>query len=243
MDDCAITSKSKSNYTCLTKNDLLEIAKKLSIKNNNNINKKDLHRVVTAYFGTDETKWVLTFKGGEKIKKKLELFTFKNFGPLKPTEWVTNIQINNAMYQIIEYLKQYNKLHFKFYDTVSSDTFKLYPSKITDIKNLLKKNKSVGIVFNTDIDKLPGSHWTSVYITPKKAEFFDSNGEKPNKHIQKFLGKFDNWSYNTKTYQMIDGDCGLWSIMFLLKKALRTKMNNSDTDYTVNKLRGVFFRV
>ena len=73
MVDCAITSKSKSNYTCLTKNDLLTISKKLSIKNNNNINKKDLHRIVTAYFGVDETKWVLTFKGGEKTSKIDEL--------------------------------------------------------------------------------------------------------------------------------------------------------------------------
>lgn len=243
MNKCAINSGSNTRYTCFTKNNLLDIAKKIKInKNTYSLNKKELYNKLKNTLGNDETKWVLNFSGGKKLKNKVKYLTFKSIGPLHDTEWLSNIQIDNIMYQIIKKNHSNNKYNFVYYETLSSDGFELNKQKINDVKKLLSDGKSVGIVFNTDITRLPGSHWTSVYITPTKASFFDSNGTPPNKHITLFLNKFKRWTYNIKPYQLIDGDCGLWAITFLLKKSIKRNIDDSDTDKTVNKLRNIFFR-
>lgn len=240
MINCAITSQSKTTYTCLTKNDLIDIASKLKITFNNT-SKKKVYDKLTSVLGLDETKWVLPFKGNEKIKDKLKNLTFKIHGPLKDTSWLTNIHINKIMYQIVKKFNNDKKYNFIFYDTLSADEFKIYPEKLLEIKEYIDSGKNVGIIFNNDIKKLPGSHWTAVYITKKHAYFFDSNGDKPNKHIQLFLNSFPIWSYNNIQYQMIDGDCGLWAITFLIKKSKGENITHSDNDKNVNKLRKKFF--
>jgi hypothetical protein len=241
MSNCSILSESKSDYTCLTKKDLVNISNKLDI-NISYLNKKEIYNVLKKILGKNEKKWKLDFSGGKRIKEKIKYYTFKINGPLKSTAWITNTQIDKIMCQIVKMQHKKNIYNFIYFDTLSADFFILNPEKIKSVEQYLKKGKNVGIIFNNDVSTLPGSHWTSVYLTPKTTEFFDSNGEKPNKYIMSFLENFKNVSFNSKQYQMIDGDCGLWAITFLIKKISNKEIDSSDTDITVNKIRSLFFR-
>ena len=57
MSNCAITSKSKTSYTCLTKDDLLKISKKMDLTIGKNTNKRTVFNLLKSNLGNDEKKW------------------------------------------------------------------------------------------------------------------------------------------------------------------------------------------
>ena len=41
------------------------------------------------------------------------------------------------------------------------------------------RQTTFSFIFNTDPSHEPGTHWIAVYVTPERAEYFDSTGERP----------------------------------------------------------------
>ena len=235
---CTINTESRTpGYSCLSKKDLQQVAKALSVKISD---KKTTHESIKKKIGLPESQWYRVAPIPRDIKCKLKFMLYKPKGPGKEYAWLDNIQITKVMSQYSYYLKK-NGVPFKFYNTVSADYFTKNPKKVLDVKEIAKKN-NVGIIFNTSPEDKPGSHWVSVLIKPSTLEFFDSNGKKPNVYIKNFIDQFDNHvkKINTKEYQKKDGTCGMWAMVYLLKTVLNAKVSK-DTDKTVNSLRRTFF--
>jgi hypothetical protein len=165
-------------------------------------------------------------------KNQLNCGFIKTKGSHNGNIWLSNIQIDHIMKQ---FEKKVNE--FKYFGTISADHFKLHPKDISKIK----KNESVGLIFNTDITKLPGKHWVAVFIKKNKVEYFDSNGEKPNKYISEFLKHFKNVELvNKKVIQHFNGDCGDFSMAFLMLRALHSSKIPLSDNIALH-LRKVFF--
>lgn len=145
-------------------------------------------------------------------KDKLLYYTLKNLLYKKRLSyrkngWLTNTDIDSVMTQ---YSLKYN---FSYTGAIPSDYFTHHP---------FKRSYPSYIIFNLDPSHKPGSHWVSMIIhEDNTAEYFDSNGMKPNRYISNFLKNINctlKW-YNKETLQNKDGLCGVYAIYFLIKKA------------------------
>jgi hypothetical protein len=246
LDKCSINSKSKTKKeTCLTKKDLLRILKKLTNVSGINVNiltKKKIHKIIEKIVKLPETKWYKVHSIPLSIKKKLLNYTFKL--PLQGNSkidgywWLTSTQIDSIMKQFVKNRNSKGNYSFSYFGSFSADSFN--DTLLESLTQVLYK-KRVGIVFNTDILSGPGIHWVAVYINKKSVEYFDPNGIPPNNFILTFLNTLNRKIIiNKYQYQTVDGTCGLWAVLFLMKKALHKKLNK-DTDFTVNNLRRIFF--
>ena len=239
MKACSINSTSRTkDFTCLSKNELIIIAKSIHHGTVSNLNKKSLYSIIRIKTKLDEDKWYKIKDIPEEIKILLYVL-FKPRGPKKG--WLDNKNIADIM---LEYSYYINKHHtpFYFFDTVPADYFNKNSEKILEIKQKAKNNL-VAIIFNTDITKKPGSHWVSLCLKDKVLYYFDPTGDKPNIHIKHFIDNFHNYKKNINTYeyQKKDGTCGLWAILFILKLVVGKKISPNYDDAMVNILRKTFF--
>ncbi len=89
-----------------------------------------------------------------------------------------------------------------------------------------KENKSWGMILNTGTYRSGGSHWTSAYQQNEESplEYFDSQS---NGKIAPSLKKTIDWlsggkkvKVSTKYHQTDDYNCGVFSVFFLLSRAI-----------------------
>jgi hypothetical protein len=114
-----------------------------------------------------------------------------------PSEWLSNIDIENVMFQYNELNNGYNFLGVFAIDFAEKDQFGkcLYEEICSlNIFNLSKKKiKYVGLITNLDKHDEPGSHWTSTFmcIDPYSPSFgayyYDSVSRAPPKEMEKFM--------------------------------------------------------
>ena len=194
----------------------------------------------------------------------------KMFAPTSPIEWKKNkyewlstIDIQNAMKQWEKYDKS-----FRFLGASPLD----YDSKIVngqcvwddlckfDLETELKEDvKKIGIVFNLDKHDKPGSHWVGVYVDviKKHIYFFDSYGDPPPARIMRFCktvknqAKKLNLNYkiiiNKKRHQYKDGQCGMYSMYFIISllkgMSFKTINKNVIKDEKMSKFRKKYFNI
>ena len=197
----------------------------------------------------------------------------KAFAPEAPKKWQKNPNEWLSSTDIIAVMKQYEKRYkcFNFIgpSPIDYDFHKMYGECVWDELcnfNLSdeinkKKNKKIGIIFNTDPHYKGGAHWVSLFINiPKKSVFyFDSVGKKPKPQIQKFMEKvklqgkklnppidFKLDSSYPNEHQMKDTECGVYSLYFITalledKHDEQWFKNNKISDKEMSKFRKVFF--
>lgn len=133
------------------------------------------------------------------------------------------------------------------------------------VNNFLKlyKNgyKKFGYVFNTSYSYEEGTHWVSMFVKISNNEayvaFFDSVGDPPLEEIFKLmkrlnyviknkLNKNSNILINHKEHQLEDGECGVYSLNFIIQCLNGMKpqkvFNKVIHDNSMAKNRGIFFR-
>ena len=202
--------------------------------------KKKLWNEIDNYFRKkckDEKCWlkqkeIKPLLRDEKEGNKLELFTFK---PEYPTEWkkdkYTWLNTLDIFYCMVQAEKVYP--NYKFYGPVPSDCPEGVNCELSklDVNQLLKENiKKIGIVYNLDVTKGPGTHWVAIFIDIAKSHinYYDSYGERPIPLIRKFMERiYKQMSsknkkpvviYNDKRHQRLYSECGMFSMNFILQR-------------------------
>lgn len=262
MLDCS--PNKSSDYTCLNKEQLVNLAKLY----NNNINdnkkyikisttKRKIWECLVDRLGTERCWTELDIT--QSIKKNIS----NSYKTPKPKswkynkyEWLSTTNINNVM---IQYEKKYKT--FKFLGAVPADCADVSYCSLSKINllNLYQNNiYKYGIVFNTDTHNKGGSHWVSLYINIKNREiiYVDSYGSNCNSHIKKYINsvikEFEkiniklNYIYSRKRHQYGGSECGIYSMYFLLEllknKSINTINQRLVTDEEMNLLRNYFYR-
>lgn len=197
---------------------------------------------------------------------KLKNDTFRPTGPSNNKEWLSNININEILFQ---YENVYDD--FKFLGTVPIDfdyidDYYYSYSNCINIKHLFfldklynAKKYKLGLVINLDELKNGGTHWVSLYIDmlKKYIYFFDSVGSKPNDTIVDFIVRcveycnknlnIENFDvqYNKNVHQKKGSECGIYAVNFILRllrgDVLNKITNNITSDDKIYKCRKVYF--
>lgn len=153
------------------------------------------------------------------LREKIKLFTFKPKTTRSLRSWLSTQNINHVMQQYQEFDKA-----FKFVGALPSDFYMHTRVDYTDVK----RYKRVGFVFNLDTHDMPGSHWVAFFIDNegKTCEYFDSTGGGPNTYIKTFINNVmrhlpsHRYLQNTIVHQNKNGECGVYSIYFLIQRLL-----------------------
>jgi len=178
-----------------------------------------------------------------------EALVEKFFRPKLPNEWKKNKHTWLNSYDILNVMSQYEDKYpnFQFMGPVSSDC----PTEIHcelsnfNISNMLSNGiTKVGIIYNLDTSKGPGTHWVSVYIDLKKCRiyYYDSYGYAPIRRIGNFIKlvvdhckkvhcnmKFE---YNKTRHQYGNSECGIYS-MFVITELLKGKTFKKATELKI----------
>ncbi|QIG60182.1 hypothetical protein [Dishui Lake large algae virus 1] len=171
-----------------------------------------------------------------------------------PREWLSNFDIEDAMYQY-EDDKEYK---FKFIGVFPVDFAVkfgffgqcLYEETCSiNFKKLLKKGyKYAGMVINMDRHDEPGSHWTALFIVldPKSPQFgayyYNSVPNPPPKEIDEYMNMLQKKAhedypnrqfkldYNKKyRHQYKNTECGVFSMSYLVRWLVLLKKNPNTT--------------
>lgn len=283
---CAPDKEKVSDTTCFDKEALIKISGSYNKKNpedkitiSGNINNmwKQIQKKLDDKCGVDETCWLnQDFLKKEQIKLN---DYFKPLAPLGQYQWLTTDDIYSVMHQ---YENKYypdfkfiGPLPMDFLDLTGQDELFLQQLKLDKLQN-----KYLGVIFNLDSSKKPGSHWVSLFINNEDLGiyFFDSYGDKnqiKNQYkmnyinsygkemkqqsqipvpieIQKFVHRLlknsPNYVFkvNTIQHQYANSECGIYSMMFLLKSLsmpFEKITQEIVRDEVVNQLRnGKLFR-
>jgi hypothetical protein len=191
-----------------------------------------------------------------QIKEDLTQFTFRPSGPKDQYQWLSTIDIKNA---VNIYRKKYP--NFLFLGAVPID-FDDLPS--LGISNLdfdeLKKDgvHQIGIIFNLDEHYKSGSHWVAMYsdLTNGQLYYFDSYGVDPEKRIVKLMDRIEKYFVKNKIdvdrrinkvrHQYEDSECGVYSTTFILRLLKGDSFDqitkNVISDNVVNQCRNILFR-
>ncbi len=267
--ECAISNKWNTNLSCFSDIQIVEICKAYNKYTQGKLcfNKKCIHpkeiKITTNFednykqlynrlksLDKKENKWILMDFieniPSKKIKEQIYKYTFKPIGE----RLLTTSTINNVFNQI---QKTKTFPNFKYYGTLPSDFFTLYPSELETINNeLLKKKGYVSIVFNLDKHNEKGSHWVVVFIDIKKKqiEYFDSLGKPSISYIKRFIlyvvdkHQF-NFIWNKVKHQKQNTECGVYCIFFIIHRLLGYSFEyfqllNLNDNY-IKKYRNILF--
>lgn len=253
------------DYTCFSMSSLKKIAGKLN-KDRRFESYKDIN--TSKYNKTNKKKFVKEIQKKLNCKKHLDFCiiekkqnfyneiknTLKPKGPIVPTEWLSTLDIRDVMEQ---YEKKYKE--FDFIGPYPMDFEMIYEELANlNLKKLCKKNKKIGIVWNTDISTGPGEHWVSMFLDLKNRTlcFFDSVGDKPPKPVWRLIKKMEKQSkamkcpikiiVNKKQFQYDNASCGVWSLFFIISrlqgKSCNYIFNSKTTDKIMYKKRKEYFR-
>ncbi len=194
-------------------------------------------------------------------------FTFAPFSPKEwkknPNEWLSSVDILNVMKQ---YEKVYPCFEFMGPSPIDFDKRKMYGECVWEelchfnLEDQIKKKKTkIGISFNLDPHYKPGSHWVSLFINIKKKTifYFDSNGDRIPPRINALVKrvisqgnkiginfKFD--SNYPKEHQVTNTECGIYSLYFFINQ-LKDSFNpmvlkkKKITDKAMERFRKIYF--
>jgi len=178
------------------------------------------------------------FIKNNKIKKELE----GSFAPVSPDEWKKNPNEWLSSLDILNVMKQYEKIYkcFSFIgpSPIDYDAKESYGECVWDdlchfnLEKEMKRGKfKFGIIFNTDPHDKDGSHWISLFINARKASifFFDSAGDPASRQVKKFvkmvttqgnkLQKPIHFTFDQNhpvEHQYGDTECGIYSLYFIV---------------------------
>ena len=177
----------------------------------------------------------------QPFAKNIDKNVKDNFAPDHPKSWNKNPVEWLSNYDILDVMKQYEKLYkcFKFIGPTPIDfDLKKNNSCITeelckfDLNSYINKKKTkIGIVFNTDAHDKGGEHWISLFINIKKGDifFFDSAGDKILPEIKKLVDRVICQGKNLNPpihftfdenggfrHQKTTTECGMYSLFFII---------------------------
>lgn len=235
-----ICKKSRDNKVCITN-------KKINIDNKSEHELwKSLHRRFNK-IAKNEYEWLdfdfINLIKDKSLKQNIQHFTFKPKSPKHKYSWLNTQNIDEIMGQ---YQDLYKK-DFKFLGAQPSDISSIFKFNWNKLKT---KTRYLGIVFNKDTHKQPGSHWIAIFFDNKykTVEYFDSLGELPNKYIKDFLKYFIEYDfiYNKIEHQKANSNCGIYSINFILQRLSGRAFNDINSriikDKMMTDLRSILFR-
>lgn len=195
----------------------------------------------------DELCWLNEQKFDSNINKtEIVKNIFRPFSPKswkeKPYEWLSSVDILNVMRQ---YEKTYKNFVFIGPSPIDFDAKKLFGTCVWeqlckfDLSKYYNSNpqkNKIGIIFNTDPHTKNGSHWIALFIDLQKKFifYFDSNGDKIPKRIDILVKriieqagqlnlKVDFYSNEGKEHQKKDGQCGMYTLFFIIELLKGTK--------------------
>lgn len=187
---------------------------------------------------------------------EINLYTFKPPIPKGKYDWLSTEDIDNVM-------KQYTNVipTFKFLGTWPIDFMDLARRTfITDfsIPKLISQGyKHIGLVLNEDNSYQSGSHWVAVMIDipDRQIQFYDSYADPPLKEVKQWAQIInDSLPNNQKKFEIVwndvrhqyaNSECGVYSIHFLVLRALgvpfRSVVTKAISDEKMNAKRKEFF--
>ena len=192
-------------------------------------------------------------------------FTFAPFSPKEwnknPNEWLSSVDILNVMKQ---YEKVYPCFEFMGPSPIDFDKRKMYGECVWEelckfqlAEKIKEKKKKIGIIFNLDTHDKPGSHWVAMFINIKKGEiyYFDSYGDKTPNRIKKLakriqeqsskLGKPYIFHENKVRHQYSNSECGMYCLYFIIKlienKLYKNLIKKKIPDKEMIRLRNIYF--
>jgi hypothetical protein len=165
----------------------------------------------------------------------------RTFAPTMPSSWKRNINEWLSSDEIIEVMKQYERVfpEFAFLGPSPTDYFFVKNNKRCVWEDLCKFNLAsyvnrgktkIGIVFNLDEHDQPGSHWVALFINAQKRAiyFFDSTGDRIHKHINRFRKTVQAQAWKTLRqrysftqnapveHQYGNTECGMYVLFFII---------------------------
>lgn len=189
------------------------------------------------------------------IDQDLKLYTF---APSRPKTWEKNLyewlDSNDIKRIMRQYEHKFNNFSFigpspvDYYNIIEDGRCVWDDLCKFNLENQLKRKDSIGIIFNLDPHYKDGSHWVSLYLDLKDGViyYFDSVGKQPHQDIERFISDIQEQARalgtnydvvkNNLQHQQRDGQCGMYSIFFILSMLLRNKRNKDDiTLHLLNK--------
>ena len=176
------------------------------------------------------------------VEGKLNKELTTSFAPKSPKEWKKKPNAWLSSMDILEVMKQYEKIYkcFEFIgpSPIDFDVRKMYGECVWDelcnfsVAKQLKNGKTkIGIIFNTDPHNKGGEHWISMFINIKKGKifYFDSAGDKVKPEILELVNRvikegnqmtppiafeFDQ-NYPVE-HQYGNTECGIYGIYFIV---------------------------
>jgi hypothetical protein len=222
--------------------------------------KKELWNAIRVHL-FDECDYEWEWMDNKSIKELNDReIKFETFKPPMPTAWLKNKFTWLNTTDIINVMRQYEKLYteFKFFGPVPVDCPKDIYCELTNI-DLGKMNRKgvnmVGVIFNLDKHNESGSHWVGLFanMLDNSITYYDSTGNPPPDYIKYFIqmlkrqmrnGVVIDW--NKKKHQYGGSECGVYSMNFIIESIKGNKLsdieNKTISDYSVNVLRNYFYR-
>ena len=276
-DRVCAPDKMFDNGSCYTMRSLIAIAEAYNKENPNNIIKLDnsdetLHPHKYKKYIVKQLKKRLDPKCDSQLcwasrsfiknlsridKEEIQKYTFRPIAPEGQFKWLNTLNIDAVMEQ---YEKKYPD--FKFLGTVPMDFDDFPELKIKDLDfNKLIKNKKtkLGIVFNLDEHKKPGSHWVAMFSDLLKGQiyYFDSYGTRPEQRVRTFMDRIKEFcktelgiispiaDHNRFRHQFENSECGVYSINFIVRmlkgKTFEEICESRVPDRKINKCRLRYF--
>ena len=213
MDNKCAPGVKYNDGSCLTKDNLIEIAENFPKKNiKTKVSKKELVDTLQKEFKNkynckDQLCWLDQTFVKRLNNENINKFTFRPFGPNKKYDWLSTLDINAVVEQY-----EKNKNDFIFLGAVPYDFQEIEPEldnmdfdklrngELNENFNQGKKTNKMGMVINLDDHTKGGSHWVSLFANFDKNQiyFFDSFAKPPGKKIKKFINKIAKYMYKNK---------------------------------------------
>lgn len=194
----------------------------------------------------------------ESTRYELTKTVFRPSGPNGKFEWLNTINLNEIMEQY-----QLKYPDFRYLGTVPIDFDNIYEHiRNINIEELYKSGiKKLGIIFNLDDSKSPGSHWVAMYVNieEKQLYYFDSYGIKPEYRIRKLMRRICDQivkmfkitpdkatvEYNDIRHQYKGSECGVYSADFIIRmlqgESFKKLTEDKQSDDKVNLRREDLF--
>lgn len=152
---------------------------------------------------------------------------FKPNGPRMTTDLLSNFNIDDVLAQ---YSDNDPKFYHVFYQMIDFDVVKSELATM-DIRKILLRYNSLGVVINTDTSDGRGIHWFCIYCDlktrPVSLEYFNSSGNLPVPEIHAWLVKTKELLINSnipcdiiiasriRHQQDTDTECGPYSLYYI----------------------------
>jgi hypothetical protein len=245
--NCSPENKNNAlnSYTCYSDDDLYKLREVWNARHPDRLiktsNSKEIWKTIKDFYiqtCNKESCWIDQMAKGTKLEKDL----MDSFAPESPEDWKKNPNEWLSSVDIINVMKQYEKI-YKCFDfmgpsPIDYDTQELFGKCVWEelcnfnLEEQIKKGKTkIGIIFNTDPHYKDGSHWISLFINIKKGTifFFDSAGDEIPKQIMKFVDNIKDQGLKLDTkidfkfdqnhpveHQYGNTECGIYSLFFIV---------------------------